>query len=430
MTSSDRAVCASFSRRLLPALLAFAAIARAGTLAWPEQEAVAGDGTARSMLGRAAVIVGDTAFVGAPGAAAGGAVYVYLRGTDGWTQTQELHAAGSADGADFGISIALSADTAIIGADRTTLTQDSDRHQGAAYVFSRGDDGSWTETQQLVASDYTSEALFGNAVALSGSTVLIGSYNASVGDNPYQGAAYVFSRGSDGAFSETQKLVAEDGAGGDDFGNALALDGTRAIIGAFYGSGVTGQSGAAYVFENGGGTWTQTAKLAADDGAFFDTFGNAVALSGDLALIAAPSAQVGDSYGQGAIYAFRLADGDWTQTQKIVAADGAEGDGLGGSIALSGTRVLAGASSAMDYAGAAFAFERDDTGTWNELGRLLASDGLSGDGYGSAVALSADAALVGAPLRTVGANAAQGAAYFYAPPTDDRIFADGFEAAP
>jgi hypothetical protein len=396
------------------------------SLDWPVQKLSASDASAQYGFGRAIAVFGDTAFAGAPNAPAGGAVYVFERVDGTWVQTQQLNAIDSPDGADFGISIALAADTAVIGADRTTLTDDGMRHQGAAYVFQKGDDGLWVQAEELTASDFGPEAQFGNAVALSGDTALIGAYNSTIDGNLYQGAAYVFTR--DGTqWTETRKLVADDGIGGDDFGNAVALDGNRALIGAEYGGGAVAQSGAVYEFESAAGEWTQTAKLSANDGAFFDTFGYAIALAGDTAMVTAPYAQVGDNSGQGAVYVFDLS-GAAHQTQKLVASDGASSDALGASIALNGDTVLVGASSALGYAGEAWLFTLT-SGVWSELGSLSGSDEISGDNVGYAVALSQRTAILGAPLQTIDGNAAQGAAYFFERPTPDEIFADGFDAA-
>jgi hypothetical protein len=350
---------------------------------------------------------------------------VFERAEGGWVQVQQLNAIDSPDGANFGFSIALDSDTAVIGADRTTLTDDGQRHQGAAYIFQKGSDGSWTQMQKLTASDFGAEAQFGNAVALSGDTALIGAYNSTINENFYQGAAYVFTR-SGTTWTQTQKLVADDGAGGDDFGTAVALDGNRALIASPYGSGAAPQTGTVYVFDTSAGVWTQTTKLSADDGAFFDTFGYAIALAGDAALITAPYAQVGDNAGQGAVYVFDLVSGSESQTQKFAASDGAASDALGGSISLDGDTVIVGASSAVGYAGEAYLFA-DTGGTWSELGQLSGSDEVSGDNVGYAVALSGNTAILGAPLQTIGGNPAQGAAYFFERPASDEIFADGFD---
>jgi len=88
--------------------------------------------------------------------------------------------------------------------------------------------------------------------------------------------------------------------------------------------------------------------------------------------------------------------------------------------------VLVGANAANGYVGAAYLFARGAAG-WSELGKLVASDGASGDGFGYTVALSGDTALAGAPLKAVGANSSQGAAYFYTQAASDDIFADGFD---
>jgi hypothetical protein len=422
MKSMSLARALALTLVISPALQA--TTAGSSSLDWPVQKLSANEAASQYGFGRAIAIFGDTAFVGAPNAPAGGAVYVFERVAGSWVETQQLNAIESPDGADFGISIALAGDTAVIGADRTTLTDDGLRHQGAAYIFHKGDDGLWAQAEKLTASDFGPEAQFGNAVALSGDTVLIGAYNTMIGDNAYQGAAYVFT--NDGtAWTETQKLVADDGIGGDDFGNAVALDGNRALIAAQYGSGATAQSGAVYEFESANGTWTQTTKLGADDGAFFDTFGYAVALAGDTAMVTAPYAQVGDNTGQGAVYVFDLS-GDANPTQKLVAGDGASSDALGASIALDGDTVIVGASSALEYAGEAYLFTRAG-GVWSELGQLSGSDEVSGDNVGYAVALSQQTAILGAPLQTIDGNASQGSAYFFERPAVDEIFADGFD---
>jgi hypothetical protein len=426
MMKSTHLACAR--RCTLALLLAIpsamqATAARAGSLDWPVQKLSGDDAAAQYGFGRAIAIFGDTAFVGAPNAPAGGAVYVFRQVAGAWVQSQELAAIDSPDGADFGISIALDADTAVIGADRTTLTDDGFRHQGAAYVFRKGDDGLWVQAQELTASDFGAEAQFGNAVALSGDTALIAAYNATIGENAYQGAVYVF-RNDGTTWTEAQKLVADDGIGGDDFGNAVALDGDRALIAAQYASGAEAQSGAVYEFESAAGEWTQTAKLSAEDGAFFDTFGYALALEGDTAMITAPYAKIGDNEGQGAVYAFDLSGA--SPTQKLVAADGAGSDALGASIALDGDTVIVGASSALEYAGEAYLFTRADD-AWSELGKLAGNDEISGDNVGYAVALSEGTAILGAPLQSIDGNSSQGAAYFFERPATDAIFADGFE---
>lgn len=399
-----------------------------GILDWVEQKVVADDGTANQGFGRAALIVGDTAFVSAPKSQIG-AVYVYTRSGGTWTQTQELTPPADAPlGGDFGTAVAFDDTTAIIGAPFTTLTDDGNRHQGAAYVFTKTD-GVWTESQELTADDFAAENQFGNAVALVGDTILIGAYNAGIGGNAYQGAAYIFTR-SGGTWTQAQKLTASDGAGGDDFASALAMSGTTAIIGSPYAGGANPQQGAAYVFTSTGGVWSESQKLIADDGASFDDFGAALALEGDNVVIGSQYAGGANPY-QGAAYVFTASGGTWTQAAKLTASDGMSSDAFGEAIALDGSTVAVGAPFATIgdtlTQGAAYVFSGAGA-AWSETGKLVADDGTELDGFGYVVATAGTTVLVGSPLASVDGNANQGAAYFYEQAPTDVIFSNGFDS--
>lgn len=395
-------------------------------LGWLEQKVVADDGAANQGFGRAMMIVGNTSFIGAPKLATG-VVYVFTHSAGAWTQAQELTATDSPAGADFGSAVAFDDTTAIIGAPFTTLTDDGNRHQGAAYVFTKTD-GVWTQTQQLIADDFAAENQFGNAVALDGDTILIAAYNAEIGGNPYQGAAYVFTR-SGGTWTQAQKLTASDGAGGDDFGIALALSGSTAIIGSPYAAGANAQQGAAYVFTANGGVWSELQKLIADDGASFDDFGAALALEGDTAVIGAQYASGPNQY-QGAAYVFTAAGGTWTQSARLAASDGMSSDAFGEAIALDGTTAVVGAPFAAigDTMGQGATYVFSGAGSdWAETGKLSADDGAEYDNFGYVVAVAGTSVLGASPLATVDGNASQGAAYFFEQPLPDAIFSNGFE---
>jgi hypothetical protein len=245
---------------------------------------------------------GRTALVGAPnppsgsGGVGGGSAYVFARGF-GWTLQQRLRI----DGADFnafGTSVSLSSDSrsALIGAPSADGT-------GATYVFARGLAGGFTRQQELRAADRDSGDAFGGSVSLSGDgrTALIGASEKEVGPNAFEGAAYVFARGTAGGFSQRQELQAADGAAGDDFGAAVSLDrgGSRALIGA---RGKDGEQGAAYVFAGG---FAQRQRLQAATRVSGDFFGWSVALSpdGSVALIGAPQIHDG-TVRSGAAYVF------------------------------------------------------------------------------------------------------------------------------
>jgi len=167
----------------------------------------------------------------------------------------------------------------------------------------------------------------------------------------------------------------------------------------------------------GGAGWTQQAKLLADVAASNDYAGRAVALDGDTAVVGAAGADVGGNDGQGAAFVYVRDGGVWTQQARLVADDGVAGDEFGFALAISGERIVVGARFAaiggVAGQGAAYVFERSGT-TWTQQAKLAATDGAAFDGYGNAVAIDGDTVVVGAQNATVNGNTSQGAAYVYA----------------
>ena len=297
---------------------------------WSEtQKLVASDGVANDWFGQSVALDGDTAVIGAPQylGFGNGAAYVFTRSGTDWSESQKLTADDGAQRDQFGISVAVVGDEAIVGAYGAAF------YQGAAYAFARAG-GSWTQTQKLTASDASMNADFGVAVALDGATALIGAY----GDSSYQGAAYVFGNAG-GTWNEAQKLVASDGAADAHFGISVALDGTRALIGA-EGATVNANShqGAAYAFADSAGSWTQMQKLTSSNGVAWDYFGRSVALDGTNAIVGA----YGPNALQGAAYLFALDAGQWVETQALTAGDGVGGDQYGIMVALAGSATAPG----------------------------------------------------------------------------------------
>ena len=313
-----------------------------------QQKLTASDGSYRAYFGLSVSLSadGNTALIGAYGATVGfntaqGAAYVFVNSGGTWSQQQKLTASDGAADADFGYPVSLSSDgsTALIGAPGATVGENT--YQGAAYVFVNSG-GTWSQQQKLTASDSAAEANFGNSVSLSGdgNAALIGADAAKVGANALQGAAYVFVL-SDGTWSQQQKLTASDGAADDSFGNSVTLsaDGNTALIGVYAAKvGANEEQGAAYVFVKSGSTWSQQQKLTASDGAYEAYFGYPVSLSADgsTALIGASGAKVGANPDQGAAYVFVLSGGTWSQQQKLTSSDGAASDWFGNWVSLSG----------------------------------------------------------------------------------------------
>jgi len=218
---------------------------------------------------------------------------------------------------------------------------------------------------------------------------------------------YVFDR-IDGTWVEQQKLQADDGDAFDEFGEDVSVDGDVLVAGANLDT-TGGFEGTAYVFRLVNGTWTQEQKLVPTGGGLGFGFGKEAVIDGDLALLGVDSDdELGP--GAGAVFVFAFDGTEWTQTQKLLAPDGAAGDGFGNSI--DGDRALA-AADREDSLGAVYVLARDpgDT-TWSVVDRFVGSGVPGGDQFGDDVALDGSTAATTAPGHDeAGTNA--GVAYVH-----------------
>jgi hypothetical protein len=395
---------------------------------WLETKILAADGQADDLFGFRVLVAGDIAFVSAPAPIyRPGKVYVLANDGTNWTVTQTISATPTAAPPPgwsdfFGWSLSLSGDTLLVGA--PFMLDPMAGPIGAVYAFAN-EGGTWTQTQELTGSDSVSTDYFGWAVKHVGDVAVIGSNSHNRGENGTEGAAYVFTR-SDGTWTETQELEGSDSTPGDgrQFGSAIAFDGTTLMIGAPSADwSSTGYiPGAVYVFANSGGTWTETQRLVPGDGADGDQFGFSVAFDGANAVIGAPGANIGANAHQGAVYAFDGSSGSWTELVKLVADDGVAYDQLGQSVSIDGNMALVGSWSHNDdpsgtppppKPGAAYLYTASH-GTWNFSTKVAASDGSDGDSFGWDVGIDGTTLIVGTQ-GTVGDNEFQGAAYIYAP---------------
>ncbi len=401
---------------------------------------IASDAQAADLFGGSVAVSGDTAVVGAffedAGGTEAGAAYVFQRdegGADNWGEVQKLTASDAQAGDFFGISVAISGDTAIVGA---FFEDAGGTEAGAAYVFQRDEGGpdSWGEVQKLTASDAQASDEFGISVAISGDTAIVGAFQEAPGGIAFAGAAYLFERNQGGPdnWGEVKKLTASDAQGGR-FGHGVSLSGDTAIVGALAarvgGSGGF-LAGAAYLFErNQGGpdNWGEVTKLTASDAQSGDSFGISVAMGGDTAVVGALEEDAGGR-NAGAAYVFERNQGgpdNWGEVKKLTASDAEAFDFFGISVAVSGDRAIVGAyledAGGVGFAaGGAYVFERDQDGpgTWGEVTKLTASDAQAEGRFGISVALSGDRAIVGALF----ADAGRGAAYvLQAPPPTEQI---------
>jgi uncharacterized repeat protein (TIGR01451 family) len=369
-------------------------------------------------FGFAVAAEGDTAVVGAYAedtsrGGGAGAVYVFVRSGTSWTEQQRLTAPDGTFGDGFGNAVALSGDTLVVGAEKANGPGGADA--GAAYVFVRSG-AVWSLQRKLIAPDGAALDAFGWSVAVSGDTVAVGADFDSVPAGAYAGSAYVFTR-TGTEWSLPQKLVAPDGAAEAFFGASVALAGEDTlIVGADSQDhdGLT-DAGEAYVFSRSGGTWTWQQTLTASDAAVSDGFGWSAAVSGDTLAVGAYQDSRDLRYRAGAVYVFVRSGDTWSEQAKLIAADPGDLDHLGLSVSVSGDTIAAGADLAdtpggVD-SGAVYVFVRSGD-AWSQQQKLVGADTAAGDVL-SWVSLSGETLVAGADLADTAGGTDAGAAYVF-----------------
>lgn len=412
---------------------ALGGVAHAGD-GWVQQKLIAGDGLEGDAFGIDVLVEGDTAVISAPATfERPGKVYVLERIDGFWQQVQVLSPTFDVepppDWADlFGWSLSLSGDTLLIGAPFAFNPQFGPA--GAAYMFTRSD-GVWEQEQTILPSVAQPSVNFGTTVAVVDDTAVVGAF----GDNGNIGAAHVFVR-ADGQWDETQKLTPSDHKPGQtpQFGRGLAFDGETLMVGAVDFDFSTNErvQGAVYVYTQSAGDWMEMQKLLASDGVSGDQFGYSVALSGNTALVGARHADIDDTANQGAAYVFEYNGGVWSETQKLVVGDGEIHDRFGHIVALHGdTAVVGGNNSNSEFGGVqpplkpgvAYMYTRE-SGQWNLTREFTAFDGRDDDWFGWAVSID-DSTLLIAASDGVDGSPSQGATYVFTQPAADHGVIEG-----
>ena len=369
-----------------------------------EVKITAKDGAADDEFGYSVAISGDTAIVGAyrddDNGTDSGSAYVYRRdagGPDSWGEVAKITASDGAADDQFGVSVAISGDTAIVGAGGIL----ADFHGGSApcvaYVFRRDEGGAdqWGEVKRLSPRD--GSCYFGEYVAISGDTVIVGDRWAFA-NGVDAGAAYVFGRNVGGPdnWGEVTMITPSDGTSWDWFGFSVSIDGDMAVVGARFDDDNGENSGSAYLYrrdEGGVDNWGEVAKITASDGEPQSYFGSPVAISGDTTFAKAEDYDDFSPF----VYVYRRDEGGpdkWGEVTKILWPHGA--GGLNSSVAISGDTAVLGNL----FARSAHIYRRDEGGpyNWGEVSRVTASDGAGPGRFGISLAISGDTLIVAAPL--------------------------------
>ena len=394
-------------------------------------EQIASDGFALDQFGFAVSVSGDAAIVGAwyngePGWPLGpGAAYAFRFNGTYWSEEAKLTASDAGWADRFGMSVCVDDEVAVVGAPEHDAAA---TNSGAAYVFRFDFDGeTWIEQAKLTAVDGACGDEFGRSVAVSGNVAVVGAHlDDDQGLNA--GTAFVY-RFIGTQWMQEVKLRAADAGPQDRFGVSVAIDGDVIVIGAYLDDDGGPESGSAYVYRNKGSEpfFSQEAKLTAWDAARHDWFGAAVAVRGDTILIGAPR-HYDTATGAGAAYIYRFNGTRWIEQAKLTASDGGRGDHFGVSVALGDGVALVGAHNhgnsggqmpVLDGPGAAYAF-RFDGYEWVEAAKITASDAFLADSLGWSVAISGNTAVVGAPMDD-DAGAASGSVYTFGGFTDCNV---------
>jgi choice-of-anchor B domain-containing protein len=351
-------------------------------------------------FGSAAAFAGGELFVGRPGsistfpspASEVGGIHIFRRGQDGqWAETGAIKGSDATLGDGFGSVLAVRGTLMVVG---------SPQHAGGgtAYVFDRGADGKWTQSGKLVLADGAAGDEFGAAMAIGDGMIVVG----APGRDSARGVAYAFRRTGRNAAWSAPTVVARGADAGVRLGTAIALDGSRALIGApgplpLGGNPGGGQPqfkpGSAAIHALGSsGTWTEVAQIAPGT----DTvraFGYQVHLAGSEAMVSSPLA----NRGRGTIYLFSESAAAWSITGILAPAAAGRQELFGFSFAVTSGQVLAGAPMASQGTGAVYVFARGEAG-WQETQKLTTTASGLGVMLGWAVAASGETAFAGGPM--------------------------------
>ena len=324
-------------------------------ITWNEQAQLLVNEGANGKVGARVALHNDTALVGA---VRRNRVRVFLRDGTTWSEQATLSPESGAGSSFFGTSLGLSHDTALVG-DQDARNKINTR-TGAAFVFVR-DGTTWSQQAKLSPDDDGGRNNnFGRSLVVSGDTAVIGAPGNSNENGAAAGAVYVFVR--DGTtWSQQAKLLASDGDNIDAFGSSIALFEDILVIGAPRNTNENGtRAGAVYVFMRTGDTWTEQAKLIASDGVGSDDFGLQVAIIDGTLAIATPRFRNSENQRVGAIYIFKRIGLSWIEQQKILASDASPNAAFAQNIALTNDTLLVGAGQHTndngDRAGTMYAY--------------------------------------------------------------------------
>jgi hypothetical protein len=348
-----------------------------------------------------------------------------------WNQVIKSVASIRGNGANYGSSVSISGNFAVIGAPGESTDAGGANEMskaGAAYILENVN-GNWVEIKKIVASHRSTDDNFGNSVSISDDFVAVAASSEDLDQNGNNflnnaGAVYIFhkNQGGPNAWGLVKKLVSADRTNDDFFGNAISLNGSNLLIGALAedhdvaGANFINLAGSAYIFnkdEGGINNWGQKTKLVASDRGASDQFGYSVNINGNRAIVGAfqedhDEAGLNFMSNSGSVYMFELntTTNTWGQVKKLVSPERAAGDFFGNSISQSGNTIVIAAfqedhdisgNNFLNSSGSVYVFSQNIGGinNWGLEKKLLANTRAANDFFGRSVSIDNNTIVVG-----------------------------------
>ena len=377
---------------------------------------IAYDGYQNDLFGKSVSISGNYAIVGVPqdddNGPDSGSAHIYKNQNGSWTWKQKITPDDGQSWAEFGWSVSISGDYAIIGAWMDDHDV-NDFHEGSAYIFKKNGE-TWTQIQKLIATEPanlggggpTANGRFGFSVFIYNDYAIVGAHRTRIIGALNEGAAYIFEkdRGGTDNWGQRNMINAEDYTDEDYFGYSVSISDDYALVGAPYNDG----TGSVYIFKRdisglyGWGSYhslsmdthyreyTESYKFTSSDGAASDQFGYSVSISEYYGMVGAPY-----NDGIGSVYVLFWNGTNWViQSEKITPSDGLTGDEFGISVSSTNDTVIAGAWN-NNNTGSAYIFNRS-VNSWIYNDKFLSTDAYIGDKFGVSVSISDNYSIIGA----------------------------------
>ena len=377
-------------------------------------EVVASDKSSGAKFGWSVATTRDLAVIGAPNDPLNtnsGSAYLFARSLDGsntWKQVQKLLPPDGRRFDAFGTAVAISGNTIVIGAPLNGVSPILPTNAGAAYVYTNQTGTNlWGLQKKLVSTNAFLNDQFGSAVSISGDNIVVGvplSDSTLGGDS---GSAYIFGRNQGGSnqWGIVKRLVSTNALSNEHFGSSVAINGDDIVVGVpFAGNGLTNEAGSAYIFERnqlGTNQWGVMARLVQTNPIAATHFGSSVAISGDDVVVGVPQADYGFTNDAGSAYIFernQLGANKWGIMTRLLLTNSMAFEQFGSSVAIDGNYVVIGVPGSGTNSGATYLFARNQNGTnvWGQVDKFLPAAVGINDYFGTSVAISSNTIVAGA----------------------------------